>query len=161
MLKMQSLSKFPKMALNSLRNVSKSLNKGDWCSNKGANQARAMPNNKVPMNPTWVGLIGYHEDEIEWPNALDWQNFETLNMCHQICQVGWFIIPLVRVVLPKRNPKRSKLDWFGNEQQNSRSVWFSCSRFLRTTRTSSMDVDMILNMVKYYTNKKWVIHNFN
>jgi hypothetical protein len=24
-----------------------------------------------------------------------------------------------------------------------------------------MDVDMILNMVKYYTNKKWVIHNFN
>jgi hypothetical protein len=37
MLKVHSLSEFPKVALNSSRNVSKSLNKGDYCSNKGVN----------------------------------------------------------------------------------------------------------------------------
>jgi hypothetical protein len=41
----------------------------------------------------------------------------------------------------------------------SRNAWFSCSKFLWTTRTSSMDVDM--NIVKYDTNKRWVIHNLN
>jgi hypothetical protein len=47
------------MALNFSRNISKSLNKGDWCSNKNANQARVMPNNKVPMSLTWNGPVEY------------------------------------------------------------------------------------------------------
>jgi hypothetical protein len=42
---------------------------------------------------------------------------------------------------------------------NSQSVWFSCSRFLRTTRNFSMPIDMIMNIVKYDINKRWVIHN--
>jgi hypothetical protein len=42
---------------------------------------------------------------------------------------------------------------------DSWSVWFSFSRFLRTTRISSMDVDIIPNTLKYDTNKWWVIHN--
>jgi hypothetical protein len=44
---------------------------------------------------------------------------------------------------------------------NSRNVLFSCSNFLRIARTSSMDVDMIMNTMKYDTNKRWVIHNLN
>jgi hypothetical protein len=44
---------------------------------------------------------------------------------------------------------------------DSRSAWFSYSRCLRIVRTSSMDVDMIMNIVKYDTNKRWVIHNLN
>jgi hypothetical protein len=47
------------VTLNFSNNVSKSLSKGDLCSNKGANQAKAMFNNKIPMSPTWVGPIGY------------------------------------------------------------------------------------------------------
>jgi hypothetical protein len=70
MLNVHSLSKSPKVALNSLRNILQSLSKGDWCSNKGANQTRAMLDNKVLMNPTWVGLVGYDEDEVGWSNTL-------------------------------------------------------------------------------------------
>jgi hypothetical protein len=53
------LSKFPKMALNFLKNALKLLNKGDLCSNKGVNQTKLMLHNKVLMRPTWVGVIGY------------------------------------------------------------------------------------------------------
>jgi len=59
MLDVHSLSKFPKVALNFSRNASKSIHKGDWCSNKGANQTRVMHDNKVPMDPTWAKLVGY------------------------------------------------------------------------------------------------------
>jgi hypothetical protein len=38
---------------------------------------------------------------------------------------------------------------------------FRNSRFLRTTRASSKNVDMIMNAVKYDTNKTWVIHNLS
>jgi hypothetical protein len=44
---MHPLSKFSKVALNSSRIASKSLSRGDWCSNKGVNQTRAMLDNKV------------------------------------------------------------------------------------------------------------------
>ncbi len=46
-----------------------------------------------------LGQLDTNEDEIEWPNALGWQNFETLNLCCQTCQLGWSMVPLVRVVL--------------------------------------------------------------
>jgi hypothetical protein len=39
-----SLFESPNMALKSSKNVSKSLSKGDWHSNKGVNQARVVPN---------------------------------------------------------------------------------------------------------------------
>jgi hypothetical protein len=39
---------------------------------------------------------------------------------------------------------------------DSQNVWFSCSKFLRIVKTSSMDVDMIMNI-----NKRWVIHNLS
>jgi hypothetical protein len=35
-----------------------------------------------------LGQLDINEDEGGWPNALGWQNFETLNMCYQTCQVG-------------------------------------------------------------------------
>jgi hypothetical protein len=54
MLNMHFLSKPPKVALNSSKNVSKLLSKGDWCSNKSANQAMVVFDNKVPMNLTWA-----------------------------------------------------------------------------------------------------------
>ncbi len=59
MLNMHFLFESPKVALNFSKNTWKSLSKGDWCSIKGANQARAMPDNKMPISPTWVGLVGY------------------------------------------------------------------------------------------------------
>ncbi len=59
MLNVCSLFECPKVTLNFSNNVSKSLNKGDLCSNKGANQAKAMLDNKIPMSPTWVKPIGY------------------------------------------------------------------------------------------------------
>jgi hypothetical protein len=56
---MCSLSKFPNMAQNSSKNVS-----NHWISMIGVptkvpNQARAMFDNRVSKNPTWVGLIKY------------------------------------------------------------------------------------------------------
>jgi hypothetical protein len=32
-----------------------------------------------------LGQFDMDEDEDEWPNAFGWQNFETLNVCYQIC----------------------------------------------------------------------------
>jgi hypothetical protein len=52
MLDMRYLSKYPKVALNSSRNVSKSLS-------KGANQTKVVLDNKVLTSLTWAGLIGY------------------------------------------------------------------------------------------------------
>jgi hypothetical protein len=53
------LSEYPQVALNSLRNASKLLSKGDLCSNKDVNQTRVVLNNKVPMSSIRVGLVGY------------------------------------------------------------------------------------------------------
>jgi hypothetical protein len=47
------------VALNFSGNTSKSLSKGDRCSNKSVNQARAMADNKVPMSPTSTRLVKY------------------------------------------------------------------------------------------------------
>ncbi len=59
MLNIRSLSKSSKVELNFSKYTSKSLNKCDWCSNKGVNQAKVVPDNKVFMTPIWIGLIGY------------------------------------------------------------------------------------------------------
>jgi hypothetical protein len=59
MLNMHFLFECPKATLNFSRNASKSLSKGHWCSNKGANQARVMPKDKMQMNPTWTRLVRY------------------------------------------------------------------------------------------------------
>ncbi len=89
MLDVHSLSKFPKVALNFSRNVSKSLHIGDWCSNKGANQTRVMLDNKVPMNPTWARLVGYQWGW-SWMTKCTWltklQNFEHVpsNLLHRL-----------------------------------------------------------------------------
>jgi hypothetical protein len=61
--------------------------------------------------------------------TLGWQNFKTLNMCHQTYQITWFVAPLVRVVLSKRIPKRSKLDWFANEQHIHEMLDFHVQNF--------------------------------
>ncbi len=50
---------YSKVVLNFSRNVSKLLDKDDWCFNKRANHARVMLDNKVPMNSTWLQLVGY------------------------------------------------------------------------------------------------------
>ncbi len=65
-----------------------------------------------------MGQLDIDEDEIKWPNALGGQNLETLNMCYQTYQIGLSMAPLVGVTLPKCILKRSKLDWFANEQQS-------------------------------------------
>jgi hypothetical protein len=43
---------------NFWRNASKSFRRGNWCSKRGANHVKVVPDNKVPMNPTWVRSIG-------------------------------------------------------------------------------------------------------
>jgi hypothetical protein len=45
--------------LNFSKNASKSLSEGDLCSNKGANQAKVVLDNKMPMSSTWIGPIEY------------------------------------------------------------------------------------------------------
>jgi len=34
------------------------------------------------------GLLNTDVDGVEWLYIIGWQNPETLNMCHQTCQVG-------------------------------------------------------------------------
>jgi hypothetical protein len=47
------------VASNFSRNISKPLNKGDWCFNKSANQTKVVLDNKVSMSPTLTRPIGY------------------------------------------------------------------------------------------------------
>jgi hypothetical protein len=137
MLDMFSLSKFPKMALNSSRNVSKLLNKGDWCSNKGVNQVRAMLDNKVPMNPTWIGLVRYRW-KWSWTTKHTWLtkpwNFEHVpsNLSNKLIygSFGWGYFA-------EMHPKEVKTWLVCKWATNSWSAWFSCSKFLRITKTSS------------------------
>jgi hypothetical protein len=111
------LFKFPKVALNFSRNFSKLLNKVDWCSNKGANQARAMPDTKLPMDLIRISLVGYQWRWSQIPKRTwltkPW-NFECVpsNLLGRPIRgfFGW-------VVLLKCIPRRLKFDWFANEQQ--------------------------------------------
>ncbi len=156
MLDMRSLSNFPKVALNFLRNVSKLLRKGAWCSNKGANQTRVLPNNKMLMNPIWVGPIG---NQWGWSRMTKhiwltkFWNFEHApsnlwgRQIHS--SFGWGCI----VEMHLKEVKTWLVSKWTTDSQN---VWFSCSKFLRIVKTSSMDVDMIMNI-----NKRWVIHNLS
>jgi hypothetical protein len=48
------LSKSLKETSNSSKNISKLFKKGDWCSKRGANHAKVVFDNKVPMSPIWV-----------------------------------------------------------------------------------------------------------
>jgi hypothetical protein len=58
------LFKLPKEAPNSLRNASKLFKRGDWCSRRGTNHAKIVPDNKVPMNLTWVKSSSNGVDEV-------------------------------------------------------------------------------------------------
>ncbi len=125
MLNMCSLSKSPKVALNFSKNASKSFSKGDWCSIKSVNQTRVMPKNKMPMNPIWIGPIGYQWGWSRMTKCIwltkPW-NFECVlsNLSSRLI----FVTPLVTVVLLKCIQRRSKLDWFANEQQFTKCVIF-------------------------------------
>jgi hypothetical protein len=160
MLNVCSLFESPKLAWNFSRNTSKLLNKGDWCSNKGANQARVMLNNKVLMNRTWVRPIGY-QWKWSWMTKHTWlrkpQNFERVPsnlLTRLICgSFSWGCVA-------KMHSKEVKAWLVYKWAIDSRNVWFSYLRFLKIARTSSMDVNM-MNIVKYDTSKRWVIHNFN
>jgi hypothetical protein len=47
-----SLSGFPKVAMNSLKNASKLFKSDDYHSSKNTNEANVVPNNKTSMSPT-------------------------------------------------------------------------------------------------------------
>ncbi len=116
MLDMHSLFESPKVALNFSRNASKSFSKGDWCSNKGVNQAKVVLDNKVLMSSTWTRQVGYRWGS-SWMTKCIWltkpQNFESVpsNLSSMLIYAS-----LVRVVFLKCIPKRSKLNWFANEE---------------------------------------------
>jgi hypothetical protein len=130
MLDMHFLSEFPKVALNSSRNNSKLLSKGDWCFNKCANQARAMLDNKVPMNPIGVGPIGYWWGWSQMTKRT-WltkpRNFKCVpsNLLDRlICDsFGWGCVVEMH---PKEIEAWLVCKWVTNFQ----SAWFSYSRFL-------------------------------
>ncbi len=144
MLDVHSLSEFPKVTLNFLRNASKSLNKGDWCSNKGENQTKVVFNNKMSMSPTWAKPIGYWWRWSQITKCIClikiW-NFEhvPLNLLSRlICgSFGWDCVV-------ETHPRKVKTSLVYKWVTHFWSVWFSYSRFLRTTMTSSIDVNMIL-----------------
>jgi hypothetical protein len=129
---------------------------------QGANQARIGLDNKAPMSPTWAGLVGYWSWGWSRMTKHTWLtkpwNFEHVpsNLLGRlIC--GSFDWGCVTKTHPKEIEAWLVCKW----ETYSQSAWFSYSRFLRTTRISSMVVDMIMNTMKYDTNKRWVIHNFN
>jgi hypothetical protein len=61
------------------------------------------------------------------------------------------VVPLVRIVLSKRIPKRSKLVWFANEP-HIHKVNDCAFKIPKDNKDSSMDVDMIMNTMKNDTN---------
>ncbi len=115
---------------------------------------------KVIMSPTWVGLVRYwwtwsRMTKHTWLTKP--QNFERVSsnlLSRLICNS----FGSGRVV--KTHSKEVKVWLVYKWTIDSRNAWFSCSRFLKI-KISSMDVDMIINTVKYDTNKRWVIHNLN
>ncbi len=123
------------------------------------NQTRVMLDNKVPMNLTWVGPAGYRQ-RWSWMTKHTWlakpQNFERVpsNLLGRLIH-GYFGWGCVIEIHPKEVETWLVYKW----TIDSRSVWFSYSKFLRTSRISSLDVNMT-NIMKYDTNKRWVICNF-
>ncbi len=107
-----------------------------------------------------LGQLDIHEDEIGWPNTLDWQNFECWTVPSNLSSrlihgsFGWGCVA-------KTHPKEIETWLVCKWIIISWSVWFSCSRFLKTTRISSMAINMIMKTMKYDANKRWVIHNLN
>ncbi len=155
------LSESSKVALNFSKNVSKFLNKGDWCFNKSANQARTMLDNKVQLNSIWAGLVRYWWGRSQMTKCTwltkPW-NFECVpsNLFGKLLcgSFGWGCVV-------KTHPKEVKTWLICKWATDSRNVWFSCSRFLWIIKSSSINVDMIMNIVKNDTNKRWAIHNLN
>jgi hypothetical protein len=131
---MCSLSECPSLALNSSRNALKSLNKGDWCSNKNVYQARAMFNNRVLRSPTWVKSNGYWWRWSQRLNALCWQNFKTFTMNHQSCWANWFATPLVRVGSWKCIPTWVSLISNPNHEIKKTRTRTQCTRNKNQTR---------------------------
>jgi hypothetical protein len=128
---------------------------------KGVNQARVVFDNKVPMNPTWIGPIGYHwgwsqMTKRTWLTKL-W-NFECVpsNLSGRLIHDSF-----VWGCVVKTHPKEVKAWLVCKWVTNFQSDWFSYSKFLKIARIPSIDVNMFMNTVKYDTNKRWVIHNFN
>ncbi len=117
MVDMCSLSKSPNLALKFSRNASKSLNRGDWHSNKGANKTRAMLDNIVLKSTTQVELITYWW-RWNWMTRCIWltkiQNFdhEPSNLLGKLIRNsfswGWVM---------EMHPKNVKTWLFGNEEQ--------------------------------------------
>ena len=48
-----------KVLVNSARNASRSVNSGEFFSNNGKNQEKAVPISKLPINPIWISAVGY------------------------------------------------------------------------------------------------------
>jgi hypothetical protein len=113
------------------------------------------------MSPTWAKLVGYQwgwSQMTKHTSLTKLQNFERVpsNLLGRlICgSFGWGCVA-------KTHPKEVKAWLVYKWTTNSWNVWFSCSRFLRTTRIFFINVNMIMNLVKYNTNKRWVIHNLS
>jgi hypothetical protein len=160
MLDVCSLSKFPKVTLNFSINASKMSSKGDWCFNKGVNQVRVMLNNKVPMSPTWIGLVGYRWGWNQMTKHIwltKFWNFECVpsNLSYRL-KFGSFGWGCVVEMHPKEVEAWLVYKW----TIDSRNAWFSCSKLIRIAKIFSMDVNMNMNMT-YDSNKRWVIHNLN
>ncbi len=51
--------------LNISTNISKSFKNGNWCSNKGANHIKVVPNDNVLMNRLGVNHLDSDGDEFE------------------------------------------------------------------------------------------------
>ncbi len=87
-----------------------------------------------------LGQLDTNEDEVRWVDALGWQNLETLNVCYQTCLGRLICGSFSHGCVVETHPKEVEVyKWI----INSWNVWFSCSRLLKTTKTSSMDVNMI------------------
>ena len=54
----QARSVSPKVLVNSTRNASRSVNSGEFFSNNGENQEKAVPVSKLPINPIWISGVG-------------------------------------------------------------------------------------------------------
>jgi hypothetical protein len=112
------------------------------------------------MSPTWARLVRYwwgwsRMIKCTWLTKL-W-NFERVlsNLASRLIygSFGWGCVA-------ETHPKEVEAWLVCKWATNSRNAWFSYSRFVRITRTSSMDVNM-MNIMKYDTNKRSLIHNLS
>jgi len=78
----------PKVALNSLNNVSKSSNNGEWV------PTIVQTLSKVHANESNLGHLDNDKNKlIDYTHLVN----KTLNMCQQTCQASWFVIFLLGV----------------------------------------------------------------